>query len=52
MLIICGVTGLIQPTLSALLHNASTLGISLHSMTDLLPDETAQPAALPEAQRA
>ena len=52
MLIICGVTGLIQPTLSALLHNASTLGISLHSMTDLLHEENAEPAALPEAQRA
>ncbi len=37
-LIICGVAGFIQPTVSALLHNMSTLGISLHSMTDLLPD--------------
>lgn len=37
-LIICGVAGFIQPTVSALLHNMSTLGISLHSMTNLLPD--------------
>ena len=39
MLIILGVTSVIQPTFSALLHNASTLAISLKSMTDLLPDE-------------
>lgn len=41
MLIILGVTGVIQPTLSALLHNMSTLGISLKSMTNLLdaPDK-------------
>lgn len=39
MLIILGVVGLIPPTTSALLHNASTLGISLHSMTSLLPEE-------------
>lgn len=39
MLIILGVAGLIPPTTSALLHNASTLGISLHSMTSLLPEE-------------
>ena len=38
MLIILGVAGLIPPTTSALLHNASTLGISLHSMTSLLPE--------------
>ena len=36
MLIICGVAGFIQPTVSALLHNMSTLGISLKSMTNLL----------------
>ncbi len=36
MLIALGVAGVIQPTTSALLHNASTLGISLDSMTDLL----------------
>ncbi|MDO4623077.1 MAG: heavy metal translocating P-type ATPase [Eubacteriales bacterium] len=35
-LIILGVLGIIQPTTSALLHNASTLAISLRSMTDLL----------------
>ena len=39
LLIVCGVTGVIQPTTSALLHNMSTLGISIKSMTDLLPEE-------------
>ena len=39
MLIALGVAGVIQPTTSALLHNASTLGISLDSMTDLLKKE-------------
>lgn len=35
-LILLGVGGILQPTASALLHNASTLGISLKSMTKLL----------------
>ena len=35
-LIILGVAGILPPTTSALLHNASTLGISLKNMTDLL----------------
>ena len=39
MLIALGVAGVVQPTTSALLHNASTLGISLDSMTDLLKKE-------------
>ncbi|MDD6408215.1 MAG: heavy metal translocating P-type ATPase [Oscillibacter sp.] len=39
MLIALGVAGVIQPTTSALLHNASTLGISLDSMSDLLKKE-------------
>lgn len=34
-LIVLGVAGVLQPTTSALLHNASTLAISLSSMTDL-----------------
>ena len=34
-LIVLGVAGILPPTASALLHNASTLGISLKSMTDL-----------------
>lgn len=34
-LILAGVSGLMQPTLSALLHNASTVAISLASMTDI-----------------
>lgn len=38
-LIVLGVAGLIQPTTSALLHNASTLGISLASMKNLLIEE-------------
>ncbi len=34
-----GVAGVIQPTTSALLHNTSTLAISLGSMRNLLPEE-------------
>ena len=41
-LIVLGVAGILPPTTSALLHNMSTLGISLKSMTDLLPDKQAQ----------
>ena len=47
MLIALGVAGILPPTTSALLHNMSTLGISLKSMTNLLPD-----AAEPEADSA
>lgn len=36
LLIVLGVTGVIQPTTSALLHNSSTLLISLESMQNLL----------------
>ena len=35
-LIALGVAGILPPTTSALLHNGSTLGISLRNMTDLL----------------
>ena len=42
-LIVLGVAGILPPTTSALLHNMSTLGISLKSMTDLLPDKEAEP---------
>lgn len=37
-LILLGVTGIVQPTVSALLHNASTLMISLGSMKNLLDE--------------
>ena len=37
-LILLGVTGLIQPTISALFHNMSTLVISLNSMQNLLDE--------------
>ncbi len=37
-LIGCGVAGFMPPTTSALLHNMSTLGIGLKSMTNLLTD--------------
>ncbi len=36
MLILLGVGGVLQPATSALLHNASTLGIGMYSMTELL----------------
>ena len=39
-LIVLGVAGILPPTTSALLHNMSTLGISLKSMTNLLPEKT------------
>lgn len=35
-LLLLGIGGIIQPTISAMLHNASTLAISLKSMEDLL----------------
>mgnify|MGYP000260036804 CR=1 FL=1 len=35
-LIVLGVIGILPPATSALLHNASTLAISLRSMTNLL----------------
>ena len=38
-LIALGVAGVIQPTTSALLHNTSTLAISLKSMGTLLPEK-------------
>ena len=41
MLICLGVAGILPPTTSALLHNASTLAISLKSMTNLLPENKA-----------
>ena len=37
-LIALGVAGILPPTTSALLHNGSTLGISLRNMTDLLDE--------------
>lgn len=41
-LIALGVGGVLQPTTSALLHNGSTLGISLKNMNNLLVEgETA-----------
>ena len=38
-LIALGALGILPPATSAMLHNLSTLGVSLRSMTDLLPDE-------------
>ncbi len=39
MLIVLGVAGVLPPATSALLHNASTIAISLKSVTNLLPPE-------------
>ena len=36
--ILLGISGLIQPPFSALVHNLSTLAISLNSMKNLLED--------------
>ncbi len=38
-LIVLGVMGIMQPTTTAILHNASTILFGLHSMTDLLPEK-------------
>lgn len=38
-LIVLGVAGVIQPTMSALLHNTSTLAISMRSMSRILTEE-------------
>ena len=38
-LIGAGVFGLIPPTTSAMFHNVSTLGITLNSMKNLLPEQ-------------
>ncbi len=38
-LMVLGAAGILHPGTSALLHNASTLGISLRSMSSLLPGE-------------
>ena len=37
-LIVLGALGILQPASSAMLHNLSTIGISLKSMTNLLPE--------------
>lgn len=37
-LILLGTAGVLAPATSALLHNLSTLGVSLQSMTKLLPE--------------
>ena len=38
-LIVLGICGVLPPTMSALLHNTSTIAISLNSMRNLLPDK-------------
>ncbi|MCR4600216.1 MAG: heavy metal translocating P-type ATPase [Clostridia bacterium] len=47
MLMAAGVTGLIQPTTSAVLHNSSTLAVSLRSMTDLNREPICRKACRP-----
>ena len=39
-LILMGMLGVFQPTTTALLHNTSTVLLSLYSMSNLLPEET------------
>ena len=39
LLIALGVAGILPPATSALLHNLSTLAVSMKSMTNLLPEE-------------
>ena len=45
-LIVLGALGILQPATSAMLHNLSTIGISLKSMTNLIPEPSA--SALPQ----
>ena len=40
-LIALGALGILQPASSAMLHNLSTIGLSLNSMTNLLPENKA-----------
>ena len=42
-LIVLGALGILQPAASAMLHNLSTLGISLKSMTDLVQKPSSAP---------
>ncbi len=42
-LIALGMLGILTPALTAYMHNFSTLAISLHSMTPLLPKEDQNP---------
>ena len=39
-LIVLGITGVLPPATSALLHNGSTLALGLNSMTKLIPENT------------
>ena len=41
-LILLGIFGVLPPTVSALLHNTSTIAISLSSMKNLLEDREEQ----------
>ena len=41
VLILLGIGGIIQPTFSALIHNISTLAISLNGMKNLLDSDEA-----------
>lgn len=47
LLIVLGAAGVLQPTVTALLHNTSTIAISLHNMTNLLNDKQVVNAELP-----
>ena len=40
-LILLGMFGILTPNITALLHNGSTIALSLHSMTELLPEDKA-----------
>ena len=50
-LIALGTAGVLAPATSAMLHNLSTLGVSLRSMTNLLasPPEQEKPRAIPDS---
>ncbi len=39
-ILVAGIAGLVTPGTAAFLHNASTIGLCLENMTDILPEET------------
>ncbi|MBQ9066671.1 MAG: heavy metal translocating P-type ATPase, partial [Clostridia bacterium] len=46
-ILVAGIAGLVVPGTAALLHNASTIGLCLENMTNLLPERTTMPEPLP-----
>ncbi len=43
-ILVAGIAGLVVPGTAAFLHNASTIGLCLENMTDILPEDRSLPA--------